>query len=564
METQEAMGGPLATGPSVTERALVRYAIIAMVLVGSGMLLLTRLGHYSLWDDEALTALHAKAIWRGGDTGAVIGDNLVAYRGGRLLRNLRERFTPPLASYLAAIPVGLSGGTSWAARLPFAICGLACVGIMQWWAWQERIRLTTWILLGMAILGNVSFFLYFRQCRYYGPAILLSVVLTYLYLHWNGRRSSLAAFGLLAACLFATNYMNYMALAVCLWADYMLWGRERYRLQWSEWLWLGASQVVLCGPVFWTWYPLDKPIADFLPGDWLPDRATLLWWNFRDLSRCEFGVAMLLLAAPILYRWCRRDWLLRAPLALVIYVSVVTLVSPQPVRTRAIADVRYLVPVIPLCMTIGVMSLDAISLKSRRLALALGVIAFGTSLLPGGREIRPGQGSTIMEYLHELLQPPGDPYTVAARWINAQVPPGQSVLVLPDYMAYPLMYHAPHAIYAWQLAYPPGPQFQGLAPIHFSGKVLPDYIVAFGRFSLEHANLSPGELDALYRPVSTLHIFWRDLYRPELFERTFRPIPLSEYDSYNNLIYIFQRNPGAMRAARVGRGGGVAEWFQEG
>jgi hypothetical protein len=524
------------------EFALARYAIIAIISAGSVALLFARLGHYSLWDDEALTALHAKAVWRSGDTGAVIGPNLVAFRGGRLLHNLRERFTPPLPSYLAAIPVGLSGGTAWAARLPFALCGLTCVGIILWWAWRERIHLTTWVLLGMAILGNVSFFLFFRQCRYYGPAILLSVALAYLYLHWDGRRWSLVAFALLAACLFATNYMNYMALAVCLWFDYMLWGQERYRLKSTDWWWLGASQVVLCGPVFLIWYPLNKPIADYLPGDWLPDRVTLLWWNFRDLSRCEFGVAMLLIAAPILYRWVRRDWLLRAPLALGIYVAVVTLVSPQPMRVTGVADVRYLVPIIPLCMAIGVLSLHAISLRSRRLALGLGFIAFGTSLLPGGRQSQPGQGSTIVEYIHELVQPPGDPYSAAARWINAHVLPGRSVLVLPDYMTYPLMYHAPSVVYAWQLIDPPQPQFRDLAPIHFAARVPPDYIVAFGRVTLYHGGPSPGELQSHYRQIDTLDIFCKDMYRPELFLRTFRPVSKSPYDRQNGLIYIYSRD----------------------
>jgi dolichyl-phosphate-mannose-protein mannosyltransferase len=523
------------------EFALARYAIIAIISAGSVALLFARLGHYSLWDDEALTALHAKAVWRSGDTGAVIGPNIVGYRGGRLLHNLHERFTPPLPSYLAAIPVGLSGGTAWAARLPFALCGLACVALIQWWAWRERIHLTTWALLGMAILGNVSFFLYFRQCRYYGPAILLSVALTYLYLHWDSRRWSLVAFALLAACLFATNYMNYAALAACLWFDYMLWGRERHRLRSTDWLWLGASQVVLCGPVFWIWYPLDKPIADYLPGDWLTDRVALLWRNVRDLSRCEFGVAMLLLAAPILHRWVRRDWLVRAPLALGLYVAVVTLISPQPVQVTEVADVRYLVPIIPLCMAIGVLSLDAISLKSRRLALGLGVIAFGTSLLPGGRQWGPGQGSTIAEYIRELLQPPGDPYSVAARWINAHVAPGRSVLVLPDFMTYPLMYHAPHAVYAWQFADPPQPQFQGLPPIQFTGQVPPDYIVAFGRFAMDHESRLSADLKSQYHQISTPNFLCRDLYRPELFLRTFRPVPESAYDKNTDLIYIYSK-----------------------
>ncbi|HSV14981.1 MAG TPA: hypothetical protein VLI90_12045, partial [Tepidisphaeraceae bacterium] len=65
------------------------------------MLIFARLGHYPLWDDEAITAMTARAVWRTGDTSARVDDhNLLAYRNGLLLRDLKDRFTPPLQFYL--------------------------------------------------------------------------------------------------------------------------------------------------------------------------------------------------------------------------------------------------------------------------------------------------------------------------------------------------------------------------------------------------------------------------------------------------------------------------------
>src|SRR4051794_12211910 len=83
-------------------RAGVRAVLPVVLLLGSAVLLFARLGHYSLWDDEAQTALNAEGILRTGDTSVVIGHNINVYRGGLLLSGLRDRFTAPLQAYVAA------------------------------------------------------------------------------------------------------------------------------------------------------------------------------------------------------------------------------------------------------------------------------------------------------------------------------------------------------------------------------------------------------------------------------------------------------------------------------
>ena len=123
------------------------------------MFIFARLGHYSLWGDEAGTALSAIGVWRTGDTTAVIGHNIFAYRNGYELRNLHLRYVPPLPAYLAAPFVGLMGNGSLPARLPFALLGMAFVIFLVWWLAKIRAAPLTWILWGLGILGNVSRFL---------------------------------------------------------------------------------------------------------------------------------------------------------------------------------------------------------------------------------------------------------------------------------------------------------------------------------------------------------------------------------------------------------------------
>src|SRR5262249_14613581 len=139
----------------------------AAIFLVAAILLFVRLGHYALWDDEAVVALSAKGVLQTGDTTAAIGHNIVAYNGGILLRNLHDRSTPPLPAYVTAVAMRILGDNAWCLRLPFALCGLGTVAVLLCWLQRLQIDRTAWFVAALAIVGNVSFFLFCRQCRYY-------------------------------------------------------------------------------------------------------------------------------------------------------------------------------------------------------------------------------------------------------------------------------------------------------------------------------------------------------------------------------------------------------------
>src|SRR5579885_1920033 len=92
-----------------------------LLLLAWAFLLFAQLGHYALWDDEALTALSAKAIQATGDTGVLLDHgNIVAYRDGLLIHHFADRSTPPLSAYLCALSFDCFGISAFTARLPFA------------------------------------------------------------------------------------------------------------------------------------------------------------------------------------------------------------------------------------------------------------------------------------------------------------------------------------------------------------------------------------------------------------------------------------------------------------
>ena len=471
---------------------------------------------------------------------AVVGHNIVAYRQGAILQNLKERYAPPLSFFMAAPFAGLVPGSAAVARLPFAICGLLTVMLILRWLHKDQAPWHIWVLTALAVLGNVSFFLYFRQCRYYGAAILISVATAYYYLHHDGRTLRLLVVGVLLAALLATHYVACFAALASLTVDYALWGRRRCPIKWRQWLLVALPPLLCAALIVPIWNPLRvDPFRDPRIGP--SDHWVLLWWFFRDLNACEYVVGSLFLAAPLVYLLNRNIWLLRATLALVVYTASAALIVPQNIHLGPFAEVRHVAPAIALGIAVGVLVLGSLRGRWVWAGLALGVVAFGTNLFHGGRWLPSGLRATSWQFACELISPLPDPYRATSEWINRNIPANQTIYGLPDYAIYPLMFHSPQAIYAWQLSYPPEPQFKNLPAIHFRGLVPPDTIIAFGpdarKFLAEREVFPAG---AQYRLVHTLDVFWRDTYRPELCWHSFTPVPCDLRKDEG--IYILQRS----------------------
>ena len=512
---------------------------IALGLIAT-VFLFFRLGHYSLWDDEALIGLSAKGILASGDTAAVLDHNIVAYRYGSLLHHLHDRSTPPLPAYVTAGFLALFGESSLVARLPFAICGFLWTLLLIRWLWKENIGLPAWILFLMACTGNISLFLFFRQCRYYGIAILSTTAIVYLYLNWMGRRREFFWIIFLSLALFAANYMNYFALYGCLLIDYIFWGRKRRVLRLKEWGILLLPQILGTAIILSIWNPFKTGNSAGLLAATRSLKVWLMCVSFFDMNACEFGVGILLLISPFVALFLRDLWLLRASFAFVGYVVLLSVLSPQMMsEATGHADVRYLAPIIPLCIFIGVRVLLLLTRRMQWAVYPLAVLAFGTNLLEG-ITLRPFDfHSTVIRYAGELLHPPLDPYKPTAEWIRQNIPPRASVWVAPGEMAYPLMFHAPQPTYAWQLGSPPQPAFQALEPIHFYGQEPPDYFIEFGARKERLKELERVSPRAPYERVAVIDVYWKDTYRPELYWRRFDQ--RTNFNRETEAVYVFKR-----------------------
>jgi hypothetical protein len=85
------------------------------------------------------------------------------------------------------------------------------------------------------------------------------------------------------------------------------------------------------------------------------------------------------------------------------------------------------------------------------------------------------------------------------------------------------------------------PEFANLPDIHFKGRTAPDFMIRFGSNS-ESGDL-PRALDLLasrgihYELLDTIHLNWKDLYRPERIWRSFVTLAPQKGDE----IYVYRR-----------------------
>ncbi len=166
-----------------THRAILVIALVALFP------LFANLGAGTLWADEADTAVFARSILKTGLPTAWDGTTFTdSDSGRRLAPNLVLVGTPWVPYYVTAASFALFGETTFAARLPFALAGLATLVLL----YALVLRLTgdrlAALLSSALLLGNVQFLIYVRQCRHYALNMLLSVGMLFAFQRLERRR----------------------------------------------------------------------------------------------------------------------------------------------------------------------------------------------------------------------------------------------------------------------------------------------------------------------------------------------------------------------------------------
>lgn len=215
-----------------TNRAgkLPRLLFPLLVLLVGAPLFFCRLDDVYLWQDEAETAIVSRNLLAFGLPLSTDGRNWVQQAGGSFVEFTADYvwlYHSWLQYALAAVSFGLLGPTTLAARLPFALFGLATVALLYrlvlHWVADERVARVAIVLLVLC----VPFALLLRQCRYYAPSAFFTLLMLDAYLHLRGGTQWGIPYLVLAAVLlYHSHYGAFFPSVIALGVD-MLVSRER-------------------------------------------------------------------------------------------------------------------------------------------------------------------------------------------------------------------------------------------------------------------------------------------------------------------------------------------------
>jgi 4-amino-4-deoxy-L-arabinose transferase-like glycosyltransferase len=226
-----------------------------LLLFAGIVLLLGNLGNIYLWQDEAETALLSQRLGMYGLPVAFDGRNLIrqAPQDVQYTADYVWVYHPWLPFYCTALSFAFLGPTTFAARLPYALAGLATI-LLFYHSTRRHFHDRRVAMLGATLLLLcVPFVLHTRQCKYFPFAALFTVATLDAYLRLRqerGSRVALPYFILAGFFLFQSNFGAFVPLMAALGLHYLL-SRPRWPQAQSM---AGAVSVLVLFVVPWAIY----------------------------------------------------------------------------------------------------------------------------------------------------------------------------------------------------------------------------------------------------------------------------------------------------------------------
>jgi hypothetical protein len=237
-------------GGSPRWHILVQAVIVSVAAV----LLFWDLTAKDLWQDEAATAVLAVRMLKFGRPLAYDGVNLLTIdmkdkegeaatsrtgapraaldyfvRRGDFKPDTTWKWQPWGLFAIAAASIKLLGQTTLAARLPFALAGLATVPLLFRLVRRQFGSFAMAALAATLLVANSYWILHARQCRYYSVSSLCLVLTLMAYARWQWGGRSPAALIAVAWCWFQVDYGTVLPVLAVLFLEALVAGPRAWR-----------------------------------------------------------------------------------------------------------------------------------------------------------------------------------------------------------------------------------------------------------------------------------------------------------------------------------------------
>ena len=439
------------------------------------MLLFWNLTDTYLWQDEANTAVLAVRLMKYGKPLAYDGWNLLSddnfaaqdprtvderardpekavedcIRRGTMTRDHMWTYHPWGQFVVAGLSIAMLGPTTLAARLPFALAGLATVLALYWLA-HRYLRSSLIATLACALLTlNAYWLLHARQARYYSLSSLGFVLTLIAYVRWQQRaRWGAAMFVVVAWCWFQADYGTVWPVLGVLFADAIV---RSLRADWrSAWKPAAVGLALAAGIApYIFFYELTTRQSGQL-GTW----AHRLKGAVFNLN--EYVVPLLVLLAAlvlVIVRW-RRLPALESRLVL-IGCAIIASLAVWVATVTPMTYVRYVIMVAPVGALITAwLCVRGLGAWAPRFAWAAVAVVALTPWL-----CRPltlmwkapwwaHTGTLVRSELaligSDIFAHRPDPNRLVIEWLQRNAAPTDEILV--NYEDLPMMYYLPNRI----------------------------------------------------------------------------------------------------------------------
>lgn len=445
------------------------WTVVAITLLAT-VLLFWNLGERYLWQDEANTAELAARMLKFGKPLCYDGVNLLTNDNfaAEDLASIDERTANPRAAIeyyvergdmkpdtawiyqpwgqfvVAATSLGLLGHNTLAARLPFAIAGLATIVLL--YHLVRRISGST-LMAGIAaalLTLNAYWVLHARQCRYYGLSSLLLVLTLLAYLRWQaGRRRGAVTFLIAAWCWFQVDYGTVWPVFGILFLEAWLTTLARDRRHWWRPLAVGVVLSAMLAP-FVYYYQL-----------WDRRSVQNVTWTYRLegtlFNTNQYLVPMIVLlgaVALLAWRWRKVAEPERRLVAICCGIVVAMLLWVPTVAPDVF--VRYVVSVTPVaCLLTAWLLVRGAGFLAPRIAWAGALVLALTPWLaeptyalvstPFWNERRITYRVELAQAAADIFGHRPDPNRRVAEWLKANADPTDEILI--NYEDVPLMFY---------------------------------------------------------------------------------------------------------------------------
>lgn len=243
---------------------------------------LPNLSARTLWQDEAETALIAQVVTKRGlpyaldEQGPISQDWAYQFSVSPLWR-----WHPWFQFYITAVSFKLLGVSTFAARLPFVLIGIFSYWYFLMFLKKQGSLKKFFLLAALLFLASTPIYLHFRQCRYYAPSLLFTLMAIDGYLGLRKEKQKNPVLTVLprqglkyilgSIGLFHSFLSGALALQIALWihlfgqglssarAKVRPWSRNKFPLQftiaffitlpftlpWAWWLKIGGQNINL-------------------------------------------------------------------------------------------------------------------------------------------------------------------------------------------------------------------------------------------------------------------------------------------------------------------------------